>query len=244
VANNSLPNQLRVPLGTEDGNSYLFTWDAFFTSSWVGTGLAGNKTFQFTSGGDTIWYEVKTRMDGGSKNTKPANFDPLRSVGGVDVRAYLDVGGAATWTLADGYKLGPGPTNNTPVEAITHTFTIYPNRWTRYWVHLRQRANDYDYMDLWMADETQGPVLVYDRVPMSVRPPDFQVRKFWLEFNDSAARLTSGRLTDFRDLVAYVRNFAALKNPPEDVRSLLQLPLPGLVPLQGPSAPKNVRVIR
>lgn len=243
TANSSLPNQVRLPLDTQDGNTYIFTWDAMYTSSYLGTGLAGNKTFQFTSGGDKIWLEVKTRMDGGSSGTIPPGFDPRVHVGGIDVRSYNRVNGDANWMLTDGDSLGHGFTKNTPIEPITGRFTIHPNRWTRYWVQLQQRANDYDYFDLWVADEAQGPVHLYSRVPISVRPSDFSVRRFWIEFNDSASRLPEGRTTDFRDLVAYVRNFAALRNA-GDIKPLLLRPIPGVVPQAGPSPPVNIRVVR
>jgi hypothetical protein len=39
---NSLPSQVLLPLGTTDGSTYLFTWDAYWTNSYlnrVGRGL-------------------------------------------------------------------------------------------------------------------------------------------------------------------------------------------------------------
>ncbi len=77
IAANSLPNQLRPPLQTTDGHTYMFTWDALYTSSFLNTGLAGNKTFQFTSAGEKIWLEVKTRMDGGAHDYVPRWFRPV-----------------------------------------------------------------------------------------------------------------------------------------------------------------------
>ena len=241
---NSLPTQLRVPLGTEDGNSYVFTWDVLYASSYLGTGLQGNKTFQFSSGDDTIWWEVKTRMDGGSEISKPAGFNKSVHVGGLDVRSYNKPGGNANWLLTDGSYLGPGVLDNQPVDPMESQFILYPNRWIRYWMVIDQRANDYDYIDFWAADEQQNPKLIYKHIPVSVRANS--IRKFWLEFNDSAARLPLGRTDDFADMVAYVRNFAALRNI-SDVTPLLQRPVPGVLPgatSSGPGAPRNVRIVR
>jgi hypothetical protein len=245
---NSLPNRLGLPLGTEDGHTYVFTWDVLFTSSFVNTGLAGNKTFQFTSGGDNIWLEIKTRMDGGHRGWKPAGFDPKVHVASIDVRSYNNLRGVADWRATDGDQIGPGVvTNNTPLLPMAGTFSIYPNRWTRYWVRIEQRANDYDYFDLWVADESQEPVQIYSRIPISVRPPDFSIKKFWVQFNDSQAITTPERTTDWRDLVAYVRNLAAIRYS-GDMSSLLLRPLTGAPPpvtsARTPGRPGNLRIVR
>jgi hypothetical protein len=248
MANNSLPQQVRVPLETADGNTYVFTWDVMYTSSFMGTGLAGNKTFQFSSGEDAIWWEVKTRMDGGKANlSKPANFNKAIHVGGLDVRSHNRLGGNANWLLTDGSSLGPSATGTEPISPMQSTFILYPNRWTRYWLVVEQRANDYDYVDMWVADEVQNPTLIYKRIPASTFSKGTpSIKKFWLEFNDSAARLPEERALNPRDMVAYVRNFAAMMNL-TDVAPLLQRPVPGVLPgdtSSGPGAPKNVRVFR
>jgi len=245
VANNSLPHQVRVPLDTVDGNTYVFTWDVLYSSSYVGTGLDGNKTFQFSSGDDQIWWEVKTRMDGGSTVSKPAGFSRAVHVGGMDVRSYNSPGGLANWLLTDGSRLGPGITNNQPVTPMDSTFLLYPNRWIRYWVVVDQRENDYDFIDVYASDEQTDPRQIYRRVPASTFKGN-SIRKFWLEFNDSAARLPEERIASGKDMVAYVRNFAALMNI-SDVKPLLARPVPGVLPGEtstAPGAPKNVRIVR
>jgi hypothetical protein len=249
LANNSLPHQVRLPLNTVDGNTYVFTWDVLYSSSYVGTGLAGNKTFQFSSGDDTIWWEVKTRMDGGSRTSIPPGFNRAIHVGGMDVRSYNRVGGDANWSLTDGNYLGPGVLSGEPVSPMQSTFLLYPNRWIRYWVVVDQRANDYDYIDVWAADEMVNPTLIYKRIPTSTFKDDNgtpTINKFWLEFNDSAARLPTERAMSGKDMVAYVRNFAAFRNI-GDVSPLLQRPVPGVLPGEtstAPTAPKNVRIVR
>ena len=110
-----------------------------------------------------------------------------------------------------------------------------------------QRANDYDYIDLYAADEQTDPKLILKHIPASIPTKGGNsIRKFWLEFNDSAAILPDQRVTGGKDMVAYVRNFAALMNI-SDVKPLLQRPVPGLLPESTstvPGAPKNVRIVR
>jgi hypothetical protein len=136
---------------------------------------------------------------------------------------------------------------NQPINPMESRFLLFPNRWIRYWVRVEQRANDYDYIDMWAADEATNPTLIYKHIPASTYKKGLPtINKFWIEFNDSAARLTEGRTTDFRDLVAYVRNFAALKNI-GDITPLLQRPVPGVLPgptVSLPGAPQNVRILR
>jgi hypothetical protein len=249
LANNSLPHQVRLPLDTVDGNTYAFTWDVFYSSSFMNTGLEGNKTFQFSSGEDTIWWEVKTRMDGGSKVSIPPSFDPSIHVGGMDVRSYNKPGGNANWSLTDGKFLGPGVLSAEPVTPMQTTWLLYPNRWIRYWVVVDQRANDYDYIDLYAADEQTGPVQIFKHIAVSTftnRAGVPTINKFWLEFNDSMDRLPAERASTQRDMVAYVRNFAAFRNI-GDVTPLLQRPVAGVLPgntVELPGAPKNVRIVR
>jgi hypothetical protein len=95
---------------------------------------------------------------------------------------------------------------------------------------------------MWVADETHDPVQTLMNVPVSVRPtgktPN-SIQKFWLEFNTSTDAYT--RL-DNRELVAYVRNFVALRDT-ADPRPLLARPVPGAAAAPGPSAPRNVRIL-
>jgi hypothetical protein len=117
----------------------------------------------------------------------------------------------------------------------------------RFFLLLRQRANDYDPVDMWIADERRDPVQVLMNVPVSVRPtggtPN-SIAKFWIEFNSSNDDLFR---TDSRDLVAYVRNFVALRDV-RDPRSVLVRPVPGSLPAPpgpagpGPSPPTNLRI--
>lgn len=252
TSQNSLSNQLRLPLGTADGNTYLFTWDGYWTSSYLATGLTNHKAFQFTSGGDGIWLETQTRFDGGGSLGTCTGWSSSSYVAGVEMRSYNAIINAnSNWSLTSGNDLGPGTTNKEPIGPKAGSFCAAPNRWTRFWVRIEQRPNDYDYMDMWVADETRDPVQIYRHIPISVRPtgsPGNSIDKFWLEFNTSSTGFVRG---DSRDLVAYVRNFVALMNPPADVSPLLLRPLGGVPPAYtGPPPmvaarpPANVRILR
>jgi hypothetical protein len=238
---NSLQSEVRLPLGTEDGHDYFFVWDTYWTDSYLGAGKFNHKAFQFSSGGrdgDTTWLQPQVSYYG---DNHPTCWDPSTKVAAFSVRSMNRVGGGANWSSTDGNTLGPLATTNNPLDPRGE-FCISPNSWVRFFVHIRQKANDYDPVDMWVADETHDAVRVLTGAPVSVRPdggtPN-SIAKFWIEFNSSETELF--RL-DNRELVAYVRNFVALKDV-YDPRSLLVRPTPGAAPVPGPAAPKNVRIL-
>ena len=240
-ATNSLRPQVRIPLGTEDGHSYFFTWDGYWTDSFMGAGDFNHKAFQFASGGsvdgDVIFFEPDV-----SYHATTAACWSSQSVASVIVRSYNKTGGVANWLLSTGDQLGPSATAQQPLGPRA-PFCFNANQWVRFFVNLRQRANDYDYVDMWVADETRDPVQVLFNVPISVPPkgrfPN-SITKFWLEFDTSSDKYFR---VDNRSLVAYVRNFVALRDN-DDPRSLLVRPVPGAQPVDGPAAPRNVRIIQ
>jgi hypothetical protein len=238
---NSLQSEVRLPIGTEDGHDYFFAWDTYWTDSYVGAGKFNHKAFQFSSGGrdgETTWLHPQVSYYG---DNHPACWNPAVHVAAFSVRSMNKVGGESNWSVTDGNFLGPVATNNNPVDPRGE-FCIEPNTWVRFFVHIKQKANDYDPVDMWVADEKHDPVRVLMSAPVSVRPdggaPN-SIAKFWVEFNSSETELF--RL-DNRDLVSYVRNFVALKDV-YDPRSLLVRPTPGAAPAPGPAAPKNVRIL-
>ena len=244
ISTNSLLNQLRLPLGTSDGHTYVFTWDTYWTDSYVNSGLTSHKAFQLATDGDTRWIETRARYRGGDSCCELKGlFNGTADVGVVDVRAYNDVGGATSWTSADSNKLGPLMTRDQPLMPKASggpaTFTIKPNTWTRFWIRVDQRANNYDYFDLWVADEQRNPVRLYGPVPASIPVKGSNmIQKFWFEFNTSTDLFVRG---DQRDLVSYIRNFVALRDV-SDIEPLLVKPGPGLP--GGPGAVRGVRIIR
>ena len=206
---NSLGNQIRVPLGTTDGNKYLVTWDGYWTDSYLNTGLTNHKAFQFSSGGDNIWLEPQTNFAGGGAYGAGC-FDESVHVAGIGIRSYNAINGDPDYSKTAGNSARI--TNGEPIAPKVGVFCLYPNRWTRFWMEIEQRANDYDIMSFWVADEVQNAVKIYDKIPVSVRTATGGIDKFWLEFNTSTAYLPPERLANQRDLVAYIRNVAALKN--------------------------------
>jgi hypothetical protein len=239
-ATNSLVSQLRVPLNTEDGHSYFITWDGYWTDSFVGAGKFNHKAFQLSSGhqdGNAIFFEPGTHFG----DTNASCYNPAVHIASVNVRSYNKVGGVANWSLTDGDQLGPGVPRQNPLNEHG-TFCLKANTWVRFFVNVRQRANDYDYVDMWVADETTEPLQVLVNVPISVRPtggtPN-SIQKFWVELNSSSDEYLR---VDNRDLVVYVRNIVALRDT-ADVRPLLIRPAPGAQAVPGPAAPRNVRII-
>lgn len=242
LSGNSLANQIRVPFDSYDGATWFITWDAYFTDSYLDNGIGNFKAFQLSSD-NAIWLEPQTHFDGAPLSKPP--FDPNIHVAAAGrLRSYNTPGGPADWADSNGNQLGPGVTNNNPVlPTVGDFFIVHPNRWTRWWIRVKQRANDYDLVDLWMADEKTGPVQIYANIPVSVRLG--QIDKFYVEFNTSTAQLSPGRLKDLRNLVAYVRNIVILRDPPDDVSPFLVRPGAGPAVLPGarPPAPRNLRIM-
>jgi hypothetical protein len=197
----SIPNQLRLPVGTEDGHTYLFTWDAWFGAElrYANTGISNYKTFQFSSprtpgGADTIWFEINNRW----------SLAP-NEAGLAGVRYYAT---ASTMN-------GPNVTSTDPLGPTSGTFTIRSETWTRYWVKITQRANDYELVSLWVGDENNDAVQIIDELQFAVFG---SVVQFWLEYNTSTTSTGAG------DRVSYARNWVALRDI-ADVSSVFQRPL-------------------
>jgi hypothetical protein len=241
LSGNSISNQVRVPFDSYDGATWFITWDAYFTDSYLNNGIGAFKAFQLESS-KSIWLEPQVHFNGA--HVDKSLFDPAVHVATAgQVRSYNSLRGPANFAESTGNQLGPVVTNNEPVRPNQNGFlVVYPNRWVRWWIRIRQRAYDYDLFDMWMADEQTGPVQIYANIPVSVR--DGRIDKFWVEFNTSTDELPPGRLTDFRALVAYVRNIAILRDPPEDLSAFLVRPGAGpkLLPVPRPPAPRNLRL--
>lgn len=205
---NSLLNQVRLPLGTEDGHTYVIVWDAYWTDSYLRANTHSHKTFQLSSGGDSIWIEPRLRYEGGSQCCRAPGFNPDIHVAAVDVRSYQNPSTEPDWTKTNGHVRGPGHSGTQPIEPIKEHMLISPGRWVRFVAQVEQRANDYDPFTLWAMDEVSGPVCIYDHVLTSVRPGGLD--KFWIEVNSSQVQPVR---PDDRDWVMYMRNVVALRDP-------------------------------
>jgi hypothetical protein len=222
VSTNQMANYLRLPIGSQDGNSYVITWETRFDASYLGIGTwdTGQKTFQGTGGGDTKLFEPKLLFTGGGAD----GFDAAQHIGIVDGRAYNQPNtGEATWDVTDGNTTGPRITlDPTILRPRDGTFIVKPNEWTRWWIRVTQRANDWDSFDMWVASESAPAVQVYKDVPLSVsQGKELQsLGSFWFAFGNSNDLWLRG---DLRDIVAHVRNWAVLKT--SDMTGLLVQPV-------------------
>lgn len=136
--------------------------------------------------------------------TRPADSGDI--IGMVDARGY---GGQDK-------PFGPNVTNSAPLSPQIGTFAVQPETWTRYWALIEQRANDWDLVSLWVADEHHDPVQILDRLQLSVKG---SVDQFWLEYNTSS----KGKGAALPERVGYARNVVMLRNV-KDVASLLVRP--------------------
>lgn len=230
TSTNSLKSQIRVPFQTSDGHAWVVTWDTRWGPSFVNCGDFNHKAFQLASGsngGDQIWTEP-------GADYYPSSGADVTS---IHCRSYNKVGGPTDWTQSTGDQLGPGVPDT---SIATKGFRAVHSRWTRQWVQVRQRANDYDLIDMWVADETRDPVHIVVAVPCSVRPsgkyPNV-IYNFWVEFNTSTDDCFR---TDLRNLEAHVRNIWMGKNT--DITSILIRPEAG-VPIPKPQPPTNVEML-
>jgi hypothetical protein len=220
---NNIPNQVRLPMQTENGNSYLVTWDAWFGAEFAYplARIRGYKNFQFTTGSDDIWFETLTMFVQGRNN-----------FAWTEVRAYVSQN--RTWKDV----FGPNVKDNAPLTPAGE-FTMTPQRWIRYWWLIDVR-DDWDVVSMWMADEDRDPVQLVDG--LQIDATNGRVDKFWLEYNTS----TSGAPPERGPLVGYVRNVSMLRNV-ADPKSLLIRPSAGEPlpppPPGRPGAPRNLRII-
>lgn len=191
---NSVQNQVWLPFpgSSQDGHTYLTTWDAWFGSETkrASSGLINWKTFQFRRMGNSpaIWFEVRTRFD----QAPTAN-----DVAQIDGRMY----GA----------MGPNIIRAEPLWPITGTIPVPAETWVRYWVLIDQRANDWELVTMWAASPVSAPTLIYDRIQMQLATLDGLwngLHSFQLEFNTSTDALQPGR----PPLVCYVRNVVMLRD--------------------------------
>lgn len=182
---NSLQSQVRLPMGTAEGHTYLTTWDAWYgaESKYPGGGIPTWKTYQFgqgTASPGSLGLEVRTRF-----TTAGLAAD---EIGTIDVRRYLEA-------------------PESPADVLlpqVGTFAIKAETWTRYWVLLESIVGDYDRFSLWVADETRGAVQLLDRARFEAASKVFAA--FWLEFNTSQDPVPAGRGA----VVCYVKNVVML----------------------------------
>lgn len=162
-----------------------------------------------SAGGEKESGRKRAQKDNAEKPEAASPASPVKSahvdLGLVDARAYG----------AKGTALGPNVENGGSLTPKAGNFTVRSEVWTRYWVLIEQRANDWDLVSLWVADEDHDPVQIIDRRQLSVNG---SVDAFWLEYNTS-----SHGGANLGERVGYVRDVVMLRNA-KDVPALLQRP--------------------
>lgn len=220
---------------TTSGNSYVITWDMYYTPSYLGIqGNSGSKVFQIgsTSAIDDRFLEAKTNYLGSypgypysqfGPSTGPANcWVPGQTIWLFTTRVYNNqYAGAATWADSGGGRVGPGTTDDDPLLPVVGEYCARPGRWIRVWWRLTRASDtDYDAVEAWIADEATEPIKIYNGNLVSMTPSSTGVRsleQFWWEFNDTYVPHAMGIVNPFRDKVTYLRNWAVLLNPPADL---------------------------
>ena len=199
-------NQGTTIMSTTDGNTYLFTGDVKFDSSYMtgagGSGLTNYKawTIRDGTGGGNKWYEIQTVF---SNTVNSPCFVAGQTIASIRSRTYVgNYTGAATWADSNGAQAGPGVTNNSLIPGNNDQFCIQPSKWTRYWLRIEQRANDYDYISLWFADEDTAPFQVYNQVPLSLRGTGIN----HLNFEMGSSTKAYVRPSISYDLISWARN--------------------------------------
>lgn len=191
--------QKRFPIAISSG-SMLLTWDLRFDQNFAfkGNGYLGrHKTFQIGQNNDR-WVVLKTDYANAAQS-------------GV-AELYVAAGGGTQW-----YGPGTYTVRQEVLEPSLAKFFIAANTWTRVWVWLQDIGQPVSYMSVWVADESRGPVQLYNRLAMIV--PSSGLDKFWLEYDTSQDTAVNPAMRSWN------RNLVVLKNV-ADVKTLLQRPTP------------------
>jgi hypothetical protein len=99
---------------------------------------------------------------------------------------------------------------------------ILPNKWVRLWYLIDQRANDYDLISMWAADEVSAPVKMFNALEFSVRPDQGAMtcitstgclmNQLWMHQNDTFTTHQFGTVDPFRLRKLWFRGFQVLRD--------------------------------
>ncbi len=236
----SISGQPRPAIRADSGD-ILITWDSWNSPQWYlgrtcadGGSIGTQKTFQVSApaeGNASRWIEVRQRYTGSDHLDEPiAGWDPVTSerdgtdIATVDARSYGQLGAASQ--------------GDSDLAGQVADFVIKKSTWTRYWVLVEMNQGDpwtcgrasgaYDLVSIWLADENQAPVRLYERAEMETtrvanvtegmcsgdevldEPLADDIVALWFEYNSSQGNCPDGGLAD---RIGYFRNFAALHTP-------------------------------
>lgn len=236
----SISGQPRPSIRADSGD-ILITWDSWNSPQWYlgrtcadGGSIGTQKTFQVSApaeGNASRWIEVRQRYTGRDHLDEViAGWDPVTSerdgtdIATVDARSYGRLGAASQGDSVLGGQVAD--------------FVIKKSTWTRYWVLVEMNQGDpwtcgrasgaYDLVSIWLADENQAPVRLYERAEVETtrvanvtegmcsgdelldEPLADDIVALWFEYNSSQGNCPEGGLAD---RIGYFRNFAALHAP-------------------------------
>ena len=189
--------QKTVPLQISAG-TMLLTWDFRFDEHfrWLDdTYLGRHKTWRLDPG---PWVAIKTDYRQGAQAGKLAEM-------------YVTVPGKKF--------VGPGSERDgeTLLPRLSE-FYFEANTWVRVWMYVEGLGQPLAYLSVWVADETRGPIQLYDRNPLI--PPDNGLNNLRIEYDTSAM----GALNPI-EMHSWNRNVVSLHNIARgSVPPLLQRP--------------------
>lgn len=198
ISTNSLADQLKQNAQTADGFSYLYTWDEYLTNSYYNANLGNfkwvniyKKTTSSTAPG------IETRLDWSPNGPISPGCPSGTFTQGVHIGQWANI---RYYGTAQG-----GATDVDPWEPrTTNILCVQPGRWVRHWLYYERIAGDIDRIWMWVGDEQNNPVAVYENMGSTI-----DLTAWVLEMNTSEN--TVSRPVYFQDLVSYFRNMVILR---------------------------------
>lgn len=185
----STDSQQKHPTVNVSGASMLLTYDFRFDGAWKFTdttnSITQHKTWRFDDVGGGAWLTLKT------------NYSKASS--GAIAELYV--------TLPSSIWAAPGSTQGGAerLEPVLVQYFIMPNVWNRVWIFLDGPIGSGPggtpvKASIWIADETRGPVQLYDGNPIYTPAGGVSVYRF--EYDTSDESSTQGLMRSWnRNLV-------------------------------------------
>lgn len=217
---NNLRTQIWLPINHSARTPLLVTWDAWFGKEFdhANTGIPTYKAFQIGSPGENIYTEIQTRFSMAKEVPGAVAMTAIRQYASDQQGPNVVFGPVLNGRNYGSNVIGP----------MVNEFGVAPEVWTRYWVSMVPQADgEWFRLSMWVADETRGPVQIYDglqiRPQIGPRPVEVSMDGSWgifrLEYNTSTSEVAQRG-----PLVSYARNVVML-SVAGDVSNLLQRPI-------------------
>jgi len=230
LATVSLQTQLRTTVNLDDGETGLFYWEFYLTSSfmdpnWTYKSVGGHKTWHLYNG--SLFIEPQTDYSNaavGAGIGARSCYNRSRHAFNARMRPYHRDGGNVHAAWAADYDTETGPGWQQISEDIQPTrrgkVTEYcglPSRWHRAMLRFQNVANDWDVIDYWLWDKDQNPVRLHASALVGANnwsgSPARRIRQFWQEWNASEEFYHFTNAAGIDDYVrAYIKNFVMLKS--------------------------------